>query len=111
MTFSEKLLIVRKNAGHTQNKMAKLVGISRASLNYYENNTREPGIGFLRNVCEVYGVSPAWMLGLEEGRDDVVVLVPGTDEAMEAIKRIKAAVTECKKAISALEVTCNKEDK
>lgn len=42
MTFSEKLLIVRKNAGHTQNKMAKLVGISRASLNYYENNTREP---------------------------------------------------------------------
>lgn len=111
MTFSEKLITVRKNAGHTQNKMAKLVGISRESLNHYEKHVREPGIDFLRNVCQVYGVSPAWMLGLREGRDDVVVLVPGTDETTEAINHIKAAVKECREAISALELTYSKEDK
>ena len=50
MTFSEKLIALRKSVGETQNEMAKRVGISRTSLNYYENHVREPGISFLRKL-------------------------------------------------------------
>lgn len=108
MTFSKKLIAVRKNAGHTQSEMAKLTGISRVSINHYENDVREPKLSFLRSLCEVYGVSPAWLLGLEEGLDDVMILVPGTKETENAAKMIQKAMEQCNAALNALQMTYGK---
>lgn len=102
MTFSEKLIALRKSVGETQNEMAKRVGISRTSFNYYENQVREPGIDFLRKLCQEYGVSPAWMLGLEEGDDDVMILTVTSEEVKGAISAIKMAVGKCIDALNEL---------
>ena len=104
MTFSEKLIALRKSVCETQNEMAKRVGISRPSLNHYENHVREPGISFLRKLCEEYGVSPAWMLGLEEGDDDVMILTVTSEEVKDAISAIKMAIGNCNNALNELEL-------
>lgn len=104
MTFSEKLMALRKSVGEKQEEMAERTGVSRTTLSYYENHVRESGIDFLRKLCEEYGVSPAWMLGLEEGDNDVMILTLTTDEVKEAVFAVKKAVQKCNEALNKLEL-------
>lgn len=104
MTFSEKLITLRKNVGEKQEEMAERTGVSQSTLSCYENHVREPGIDFLRKLCEEYGVSPAWMLGLEEGDNDVMILSLTKDEVKESVFAVKSAVQKCNEALNKLEL-------
>lgn len=47
-----------------QGEFADSVGVSRGAMSYYEQEARTPDIGVLRAICEKYGVSADYLLGL-----------------------------------------------
>ena len=48
----------------TQQQLADELGISRASVNYYENGTRTPDVEILAKIAEKFKVSTDYLMGL-----------------------------------------------
>lgn len=61
--FHEKLKKARKDAGYTQEQVAKETGISRTIIAYLETGKREPSIENLGILIDFYEVSADWILG------------------------------------------------
>lgn len=61
--FNEILSRLRHEKGVSQREAASALGISQALLSHYENGVREPGLIFLAQACEYYGVSADYILG------------------------------------------------
>ena len=57
MTFQEKLIILRKNNGLTQDDFAKAVGVSRQAVYKWENGTSYPEIQKLIEMRELFNIS------------------------------------------------------
>ena len=62
--FRTRLNQLLIDSGKTVTDFAKLLGISRQSLNYYLNGNRVPDCNTLRRICEKCAVSADWLLGL-----------------------------------------------
>ena len=62
--FSSRLKYLRGN--RNQDDVAKELGISRASLSYYETGARKPDINTLYALAKYYNVSSDYLLGLSE---------------------------------------------
>ena len=56
-----------------QDKFAEMIGVSRASLSYYENGSRTPDIETLKRIHEVTGVSVYYLLGITDARNDELI--------------------------------------
>lgn len=69
----EKIKMLRKKEGLTMEQLAKRVGVSKASVHKWEagkvDNMKRTHIA---KVAEVFGVSPAYLLGFE-GKQTVAV--------------------------------------
>ncbi len=61
--FNEILSRLRREKGVSQREAASALGISQALLSHYEKGVREPGLVFLSQACEYYGVSADYILG------------------------------------------------
>ena len=57
MTFKEKLTILRKNKGLTQDEFAKQVGVSRQAVYKWENGTSYPEAPKLLEIKALFGIS------------------------------------------------------
>lgn len=60
--FSTKLKRLRRAAGYTQSQAAKLLGISASAIGMYEQGRREPDLETTQKICNLYGVSPAFLV-------------------------------------------------
>ena len=61
--FNDILSRLRHEKGVSQREAAAELGISQALLSHYENGVREPGLAFLAQACDYYGVSTDYILG------------------------------------------------
>lgn len=61
--FHENLAHLRKLKKVNQREAAAELGVSQALLSHYEKGLREPGMEFLVNAANYYGVSADWLLG------------------------------------------------
>ena len=61
--FNEILSRLRREKGVSQREAAAALGISQALLSHYEKGVREPGLVFLAQACDYYGVSADYILG------------------------------------------------
>lgn len=68
--FPKRLREVRESTGLSQTEFAKKIGISRASLSYYENATRTPDVYLLESIYKATGVSIYYLLGITDTKDD-----------------------------------------
>lgn len=66
MTFSERLMDMRKERGYTQYSLAEAVGVSVDSIRRWENGKQEPRLGELQMLARVLGVSVGVLVGEEE---------------------------------------------
>ena len=57
MTFKEKLTVLRKNKGLTQDEFAKAVGVSRQAVYKWENGTSYPEAPKLLEIKALFGIS------------------------------------------------------
>jgi transcriptional regulator with XRE-family HTH domain len=61
-TFADRLVELREKTGKKRQEVANDIGISRASLEYYEKNKRKPDIDVLLLLANYYGVTCDYLL-------------------------------------------------
>lgn len=61
--FAQRLKLLRKERGITQQQLADGVGISKGGLSYYENAGRTPDISILERFADYFGVTTDYLLG------------------------------------------------
>lgn len=61
--FPERLIELRTQNNMTRQELADVLGISRASLEYYEKGQRTPDINMLYRLSEEFAISADYMLG------------------------------------------------
>ena len=61
--FSTVMSELRRARGLSQRAVAADLHISQALLSHYENGAREPGLAFVCQACDYYGVTADYMLG------------------------------------------------
>jgi transcriptional regulator with XRE-family HTH domain len=52
MTFGEKIKLIRKQLGLTQNQLSVLVCMEQCNLSKYENNKLEPTISIIKRFAQ-----------------------------------------------------------
>lgn len=67
MTFSEKLLRLRKREGLSQEELALYLNVSRQAVSRWEQGTAMPDAGNLVKLKERFGVSVDWLLEDAQG--------------------------------------------
>lgn len=67
--FGERLRQVLKERHMSQHTLASRAMISETSVYFYINKNVMPSAIYLRQICEVLGVSADYLLGLEENQN------------------------------------------
>ena len=91
--FAERLLTLRESRGLTRQQLAEELGVTRASLEYYEKGKRKPDIEMLVKISKCFPVSTDYLLGLTQ--------------AVTADKDIQAVCEYTGLTSEAVEVICN----
>ena len=90
-TFAERLTELREIEGKKRQEVADSLGITRASLEYYEKGKRKPDIEVLTKLANYYKVSTDYLLGLSDAPTtdrDVQFICDYTGLDMESLKNI-----------------------
>ncbi len=61
-----KIKELRKEKKMTQKELAKLVNKSETGLASWEQGLSEPSVNDIRLLCQIFGVSADFLLGLED---------------------------------------------
>lgn len=61
--FGKRLKELRKGHGYTIEQFADMVGISKSTLGYYENDKRMPDIEILARIANVLNVNADYLIG------------------------------------------------
>lgn len=71
---AQRLRRARKERGLSQERLARLSGLSQTAISAYERGAMEPTVGNLLALARALRVSPQWLMGL--GPSEVEVLSP-----------------------------------
>lgn len=83
--FNEILSRLRHEKGVSQKEAAAALGVSQALLSHYENAAREPGLLFLAQACDYYGVSADYILGRSKYRRKISLSAEALSETAPLI--------------------------
>lgn len=61
--FAQRLRALRKEAGYTQARLGKILGVSTSTVGMYEQGRREPDTAMLLRICSVFSVNADYILG------------------------------------------------
>ena len=64
--FCERLKELRTENKISQPELAKMVGVSKGMISFWENAINEPTISNLVKLCKIFDVSSDYLLGLED---------------------------------------------
>ncbi len=97
--FAERLLKLRceKRPNISRQKVADDLGISRASLEYYEKGERSPDVEVLSKIVDYYGVSADYLLGRTDNQTtdaELISVCEYTGLLEGAVKRIQAELKD-----------------
>ena len=65
-TLGERLKLLRNEAGIGQNKLAKDLQVSNASISYWETGKQEPTAEAICKIAQYFNVSADYLLGLTD---------------------------------------------
>ena len=60
--FGERFRQIRRAAKLTQEEFGQILGVSRQTINAYENDRQRPPLDMMEKVCGEQGISPQWLL-------------------------------------------------
>lgn len=92
--FGKRLKELRKANGYTIEQFAAMVGISKSTLGYYENDKRMPDIEILARIADTLNVNADYLIGrtnttAQKGRQKTVCEFTGlSDRAAEYLSEI-----------------------
>ena len=65
-TLAERLKELRMEKGIGQNRLAKELGLSNASISYWENGKQEPSASAIFKLANFFEVSADYLIGLQD---------------------------------------------
>ena len=86
--FGERFRQIRRASRITQEEFGQMLGVSRQTINAYENDRQRPPLDMLEKVCREQGISPHWLL-TGKGEPRMNAAYQPTEDS-----RIPMAVTE-----------------
>lgn len=75
--LSDKIKMLRENAGITQSELAKSLGLTRSAVNAWEMGLSVPSTQYIVELAKAFNVSTDFLLGME---DSAAVSVKGLTE-------------------------------
>ncbi len=64
--LSDKIKMLRENAGITQSELAKSLGLTRSAVNAWEMGLSVPSTQYVVELAKFFNVSTDFLLGMEE---------------------------------------------
>ena len=89
MTFSDKLIALRRKAGWSQEELAERLNVSRQSVSKWESAQSMPDIDKIVQMSSLFGVTTDYLL--KDGRDDPQPAAAETPSPLPRIKALTAA--------------------
>jgi transcriptional regulator with XRE-family HTH domain len=88
-SIGEKLQEARKKSGLTQLQVAKLIGINKAQLSYYETAAREINLNILEKLANLYGYKIDYFVtGNEIKEPEIQIAFRGENLCNEDLKTV-----------------------
>lgn len=84
--FGERLALLRKAAGYTQQQLADEIGASRRQIAYYEGESEHPPARLLIELAQALNVTTDELLGVRTGRSKMTA-TPAVSTRLE--RRLK----------------------
>ena len=79
MEFKDILKQQRIAHGYTQEELGKMVGLQKAAIYKYENGLLiNPKRTLIKQLAEIFGVSPSYMMGIEDDEKQAYFTDPET---------------------------------
>lgn len=91
MEFSKKLILLRKQYGYLQEELARMLGISKRTLQLYESGQRYPKKAVLDQICSIFSISMKELLETEPAAEAVPTAAPIQLEHLTARQLVQAA--------------------
>jgi transcriptional regulator with XRE-family HTH domain len=91
-TFSERMRELRKEKRISLEKLAEMMGTTKATLSRYENSKRVPNIEFVEKLAKIFNVSVDYLLGHTDIRnpaDEITEAVEDDPELLEFWNELK----------------------
>lgn len=66
MSLSDRLRELRLESGYTLKTVSEGIGIPLSTYSNYEQGIREPSVEIIKRICNFFGVSSDYLLGLED---------------------------------------------
>ncbi|MCH5349558.1 MAG: helix-turn-helix transcriptional regulator [Oscillospiraceae bacterium] len=85
MGFGEKLSMLRKSNGYTQEDLAEKLGVSRQAVARWEAEETTPDINTLLGICEVFNVSADYMIHSDYESDEDIPAVKEKSGEVKAV--------------------------
>ena len=60
--FGERVRFVRRQHNLNQSEYGELLGVSRQTINAYENDRQTPPMEMMQKMCDLHDVNPSWLL-------------------------------------------------
>ena len=89
MTFSDKLIALRKKAGWSQEELAERLNVSRQSVSKWESAQSMPDIDKILQLSSLFSVTTDCLL--KDGQDDPQPAAAQTPSPLPRIKALTAA--------------------
>ena len=81
-TLAEKIKTLREQAGMTQSELAKILKLTRSSVNGWEMGLSVPSTAVIVEIAKVFNISTDYLLGLD---NQATIKVGGLTEKEVAI--------------------------
>lgn len=74
--YGDRIRQLRNAAGYSQSALAKLVGVSKSSINMYERGEREPGYETTEALADIFDVNLEYLLGRSDNPGRILNTMP-----------------------------------
>lgn len=82
-TFDERLKDLRKEKGLSQDELAKALNVTKGTVSVWERGVRKPDIKTLEETATYFEVTMAYLLGIDDARDETDSTAWGEDALEE----------------------------
>ena len=80
--FPTRLKALRQSMNLPQEQLAHLLGVDRSTISSYESSMRQPSLGTLSRIADVFGVSTDYLLGRTNDLSFDVFALEGEETAV-----------------------------
>jgi transcriptional regulator with XRE-family HTH domain len=89
--FAERLVDLRKKRHLTQEQLAEEIGLSRATIAYYEASAKNPKLDTIYKVAEFFGVRPEYLIAIQDDEPGRPGPIPRLEQQIVRLRRLSPA--------------------